>query len=100
MSANLHDLPADNSILHDLNADAAQCPFLNGAMAQTAGGGRTNREWWPNMLKLSILRQHSTLVNPMDKDFQLRPGVPEAGPERREARPVRADDQLAGLVAG
>ena len=37
MSANLHDLPADNSILHDLNADAAQCPFLNGAVKQTAG---------------------------------------------------------------
>ena len=69
MSANLHDLPADNSILHDLNADAAQCPFLNGSMQQSAGGGRTVREWWPNMLKLSILRQHSTLSDPMDKDF-------------------------------
>ena len=69
MSANLHDLPAENSILHDLNAPAAQCPFSGGAVKQTAGGGRTNREWWPNLLKLSILRQHSPLVDPMDKDF-------------------------------
>ena len=69
MSANLHNLPAENSILHDLNEPAAQCPFSGGAVKQTAGGGRTNREWWPNMLKLSILRQHSPLVDPMDKDF-------------------------------
>ena len=69
MSANFHDLPPENSILYDLNTPAAQCPFSGGAVKQSAGGGRTNREWWPNMLKLSILRQHSTLVNPMDKDF-------------------------------
>ncbi|MBH8571134.1 catalase/peroxidase HPI [Microvirga sp. STS02] len=69
MSANLHDLPPENSILHDLNADASQCPFLNGEVKQTAGGGRTNREWWPNLLKLSILRQHSTLTDPMDPGF-------------------------------
>jgi catalase-peroxidase len=61
--------PAENSILFQLDDPAAQCPFLSGAVQQTAGGGRTNREWWPNMLKLSILRQHSTLANPMDKDF-------------------------------
>ena len=69
MSANLHNLPAENSILYELNTPAAQCPFSSGAVKQTAGGGRTNREWWPNMLKLSILRQHSPLVDPMDKDF-------------------------------
>ena len=30
---------------------------------------KTNREWWPNQLNLSILHQHSSLSNPMDKDF-------------------------------
>ncbi|HEX8326976.1 MAG TPA: catalase/peroxidase HPI [Hymenobacter sp.] len=69
MSANLHDLPADNSILYELNTPAAQCPFSGGAVKQTAGGGRTTREWWPNQLKLSILRQHADLSNPMSKDF-------------------------------
>ncbi|MBD2713730.1 catalase/peroxidase HPI [Microvirga sp. STR05] len=65
----LHNLPPENSILYDLNTPAAQCPFSRGSVKQTAGGGRTNREWWPNMLKLSILRQHAELSNPLDKDF-------------------------------
>ncbi|ULQ58428.1 catalase/peroxidase HPI [Flavihumibacter rivuli] len=38
-------------------------------MKQAAGGGTRNRDWWPNQLKLNILRQHSELSNPMDKDF-------------------------------
>ena len=33
------------------------------------GDGTKNRDWWPNQLKLNILRQHSSLSNPMDKDF-------------------------------
>jgi catalase-peroxidase len=33
------------------------------------GGGRSNRDWWPNQLNLKILHQHSTLSNPMGKDF-------------------------------
>jgi catalase-peroxidase len=31
--------------------------------------GTTNRDWWPNKLNLNILRQHSSLVDPMDKEF-------------------------------
>jgi catalase-peroxidase len=34
-----------------------------------AGGGTTNREWWPNKLNLDILRQHSSLSDPLDEDF-------------------------------
>ncbi|WP_394346158.1 catalase/peroxidase HPI [Zeaxanthinibacter enoshimensis] len=49
--------------------DPAHCPFLNGALRQTAGGGMTNRDWWPNRLNLNILRQQSSLTDPMDKDF-------------------------------
>ena len=33
------------------------------------GGGTKNRDWWPDQLKLNILRQHSSLSNPMDDDF-------------------------------
>lgn len=61
--------PADNSILHDLNNEGMKCPFIHGAMHQTAGAGRTNRDWWPNQLKLNILRQNSSLSDPMDKNF-------------------------------
>lgn len=49
----------------------AKCPFT-GATAkatQTAGGGTRNRDWWPNQLKLNILRQNSALSNPMDASF-------------------------------
>ncbi|WP_324024756.1 catalase/peroxidase HPI [Maribacter sp. BPC-D8] len=48
---------------------AANCPFLNGEMHQAAGGGTTNRDWWPNMLNLNILRLHSKMADPMDDDF-------------------------------
>jgi catalase-peroxidase len=57
-------------ILHDMNNESkAKCPFIGGSMEKTAGGGLTNRDWWPNQLKLNILRQRSNLSNPMDKDF-------------------------------
>ncbi|HCW07180.1 MAG TPA: catalase-peroxidase, partial [Cytophagales bacterium] len=47
----------------------SKCPFHGGALKQSAGGGTGNRDWWPNQLKLNILRQHSDLSNPMDKSF-------------------------------
>ncbi len=51
------------------NSNAASCPFLNGELNQAAGGGTTNRDWWPNMVNLSILRLHSKKADPMDDDF-------------------------------
>jgi len=47
----------------------SKCPFTGGAVKQSAGGGTSNRDWWPNQLNLNILRQHSSLSNPMDEDF-------------------------------
>lgn len=38
-------------------------------MKESAGGGTRNRDWWPNQLNLQVLRQHSTLSDPMDKGF-------------------------------
>jgi catalase-peroxidase len=46
---------------------AGQCPFSGGVTP--AGGGTSNRDWWPNQLKLNILRQHSSLSNPMGEAF-------------------------------
>lgn len=46
-----------------------KCPFSGGAQNHTAGGGTTNKDWWPNLLNLRILHQHSALSNPMDKGF-------------------------------
>jgi len=48
---------------------AAKCPFSGGAMKQSAGNGTRNRDWWPNQLKLNILRQNSSLSDPMGSAF-------------------------------
>ncbi|MFT6036951.1 MAG: catalase-peroxidase [Marivirga sp.] len=45
------------------------CPFHGGSLKQVAGGGTTNRDWWPNQLKLNILRQNSDLSSPMEEGF-------------------------------
>ncbi len=42
---------------------------MGGAVKQAAGSGTRNRDWWPNQLKLNILRQNSNLSNPMDPSF-------------------------------
>lgn len=53
----------------DLN-DISKCPFHNGTMKKNvAGGGTQNKDWWPDQLRVDLLRQHSSLSNPMDKDF-------------------------------
>ncbi|GAA4770118.1 MULTISPECIES: catalase/peroxidase HPI [Flavobacterium] len=54
---------------HSSNKVESKCPFHNGQMKQTAGTGSSNKDWWPNRLNLDILRQHSSLSDPMDKDF-------------------------------
>jgi catalase-peroxidase len=41
-----------------------KCPFPH-----TAGGGTSNRDWWPNQLRLDILHQHSSKSDPMGEDF-------------------------------
>ena len=46
-----------------------KCPFMSGALNKSAGGGTSNRDWWPNQLKLNILRQNSRLSDPMSEDF-------------------------------
>ncbi len=53
------------------SGDISKCPFHNGEIKkeQPAGGGTTNRDWWPQQLKLNILKQHSNLTNPMGEDF-------------------------------
>jgi catalase-peroxidase len=42
----------------------AKCPFHH-----TAGGGTTNRDWWPNLLKVELLHQHSSRSDPMGEVF-------------------------------
>ncbi len=51
------------------NTSQGKCPFGHGSLKPAAGGGTSNRDWWPNQLKLNILRQNSTLSNPMGDRF-------------------------------
>lgn len=53
--------------------DAGKCPFHNGSLKTGhSGSGTGNQDWWPHQLKLNILRQHSSLTNPMDPDFDYK----------------------------
>ncbi|GAF05709.1 catalase-peroxidase [Saccharicrinis fermentans DSM 9555 = JCM 21142] len=47
----------------------SKCPVTGASAKAFAGGGTKNRDWWPHQLKLNILRQNSSLSNPMDPDF-------------------------------
>ena len=47
----------------------SKCPVTGMTKKAIAGGGTSNREWWPNQLNLKILHQHSALSNPLGEDF-------------------------------
>lgn len=47
-------------------------PVSGGFLRHSAGGGTRNIDWWPNQLRLNILRQHSSLSNPMGGTFNYR----------------------------
>jgi catalase-peroxidase len=50
-------------------SDEKKCPVTGQTSSQIAGGGTSNKDWWPNQLNLNILHQHSAKSDPMDKDF-------------------------------
>ena len=47
----------------------SKCPVTGMTKKAIAGGGTSNREWWPNQLNLKILHQHSAFSNPLGEDF-------------------------------
>ena len=68
MGNNNNSDKSSNNKVWEVN-ESSRCPFTGGAVNYTAGSGRSNRDWWPNRLNLSILRQHSSKSNPMGEDF-------------------------------
>ena len=51
----------------------SKCPFNHGQLlAKSAGGGKTNRDWWPNQLNIRILHQHTSKSDPMGADFDYK----------------------------
>ncbi|WP_338870131.1 catalase/peroxidase HPI [Spirosoma sp. SC4-14] len=60
--------------MDNMSGDISKCPFHNGTMKtaekiSVAGNGTQNQDWWPNQLKVNILRQNSSLSNPMGEEF-------------------------------
>ncbi|WP_319780381.1 catalase/peroxidase HPI [Maridesulfovibrio sp.] len=50
-------------------SDEKRCPVTGHTSSQVAGGGTSNKDWWPNQLNLHILHQHSAKSDPMSKEF-------------------------------
>jgi catalase-peroxidase len=50
-------------------AEQSKCPVTGRTSKPIAGGGPSNRDWWPNQLNLNILHQHSQMSNPMGEAF-------------------------------
>jgi len=49
----------------------SKCPVTGRTAGNpAAGGGMSNRDWWPNQLNLDMLHQHSSLGNPMGEEFR------------------------------
>jgi catalase-peroxidase len=49
--------------------DESKCPVHGGQSGHQTVLGRVNRDWWPDQLNVQILRQHSSLSNPMGAGF-------------------------------
>jgi catalase-peroxidase len=52
-----------------MSDDASKCPVTGGAKNPTAGGGTSNRDWWPNQLSLKMLHQNPPAGDPMGEEF-------------------------------
>jgi len=55
--------------MNENSDDISKCPYMNAAKTHAAGSGTSNRDWWPNQLKLNILRQNTSKSDPMGKEF-------------------------------
>jgi len=63
---------SENDLPHDKQATASTSESENPAIPSPAPKPtrpRTNQDWWPNQLDLSVLHRHSSLSNPMDADY-------------------------------
>jgi catalase-peroxidase len=68
----------------------SKCPFEG-----WAGGGTTNKDWWPDRLKLNILRQHTAVSNPLDPDFDYAAAFKSLDYEalKKDLRDLMTDSQ-------
>ncbi len=76
-------------------SEQGKCPVTH-----SAAGGTSNRDWWPNQLRLDILHQHSSKSDPMGEDFDYAKEFKSLDLRGAEEGSRGTDDRLAGLVAG
>jgi catalase-peroxidase len=82
----------------DTSSSSAKCPYTSDRVVAAAGSGKTNKDWWPESVKLNILRQHNEKVSPMDADFDYAKEFMTLDLAAVKG-PRGPDDRLAGLVA-
>jgi catalase-peroxidase len=68
MENNIEQTKTSNAPTANTNG-SGKCPFTGGAIKFTTESNRSNRDWWPKSLNLRILRQHSSLSDPMGREF-------------------------------
>ena len=75
----------------------SQCPFHQGKNSETAaeGNGTTNKDWWPNQLRVDLLSQHNATSNPLGADFNYADEFQKLDYEavKRDLRKVMTDSQ-------
>ena len=70
-------------------------PALDSPEPKTGGRPRSNQDWWPNQLDLSVLHQHSERGNPLDEDFDYKEAFEDLDVDALADEPLAA----AGVVA-
>ena len=75
-------------------------PAIKPPTPATESRPHTNQDWWPDQPALRVLRQHEGIDSPLGNDFDYHEELQATRRRGAEARPVRADDLLAGVVAG
>ncbi len=58
--------------INDKDAAVANCPYFANVQQKAAGGGTKNSDWWPNSLRLNVLRQQGQKSDPMGNDFDYK----------------------------
>ena len=75
----------------------SKCPFHQGKNSETAaeGNGTTNRDWWPNQLRVDLLSQHNATSNPLGQDFDYAAAFQKLDYEavKRDLRALMTDSQ-------
>ncbi|MBF5004652.1 catalase/peroxidase HPI [Diaphorobacter caeni] len=75
----------------------SKCPFHQGKNSETAaeGNGTTNRDWWPNQLRVDLLSQHSAKSNPLGETFDYAAEFKKLDYEgvKRDLRALMTDSQ-------